>query len=364
MKETPYQPIDIVPFDPHHATAAQWAAYHAYRRIRAEEDIPGEPILSDADFEHHLRRHRPMDESRRVIALHGERVVGNLLLEFRRAGTPDYERFAPFVGAGGGVMQAYRRQGIATALLGALLAFMQEHGKTTATLGAAARDANAFLQALGATEKHRAVENRLPLGGLDWDALDRWQANATSAPGAHLRWEIHAGRVPLDRLARLMAPFTVLIGDMPLGALDLPAIRYELPAHVSWYEEMDRSGGEHLVVMLLDGDEVAAVCNAHWEKRFPDRVFQALTAVARPWRGKGLAKGVKAAMLKLVRERHPEVRMIVTHNAEVNAPMLSINRRLGFAVYRQTVSYQIDRESLGRRLGEPRGVRPPPAPFR
>jgi len=26
MKETPYQPIDIVPFDPHHATAAQWAA--------------------------------------------------------------------------------------------------------------------------------------------------------------------------------------------------------------------------------------------------------------------------------------------------------------------------------------------------
>jgi GNAT superfamily N-acetyltransferase len=170
--------------------------------------------------------------------------------------------------------------------------------------------------------------------------------------------------VPLDRLARLMAPFTVLIGDMPLGALDLPAIRYELPAHVSWYEEMDRSGGEHLVVMLLDGDEVAAVCNAHWEKRFPDRVFQALTAVARPWRGKGLAKGAKAAMLKLVRERHPEVRMIVTHNAEVNAPMLSINRRLGFGVYRQTVSYQIDRESLGRRLGEPRGVRPPPAPFR
>ena len=49
MKETPYQPIDIVPFDPHHATAAQWAAYHAYRRIRAEEDIPGEPILSEQE---------------------------------------------------------------------------------------------------------------------------------------------------------------------------------------------------------------------------------------------------------------------------------------------------------------------------
>jgi len=31
MNDMPHQPIDIVPFDPHHATAAQWAAYHAYR---------------------------------------------------------------------------------------------------------------------------------------------------------------------------------------------------------------------------------------------------------------------------------------------------------------------------------------------
>jgi GNAT superfamily N-acetyltransferase len=150
----------------------------------------------------------------------------------------------------------------------------------------------------------------------------------------------------MDRLATLMAPLTTLINDMPLGALELPPIRYEMPAHISWYEELDRVGGEHLMVLLVDRDELAAVCNAHWESRFPDRVFQALTAVSRPWRGRNLAKGVKAAMLKLVRERHPEVQMIVTHNAEVNAPMLSINQRLGFFVYRQSVTCQIDRETL------------------
>ncbi|MGJ7495906.1 GNAT family N-acetyltransferase [Variovorax sp. RT4R15] len=345
MLENEPHPVEVRFFDPHAASAAQWAAYHRYRRLRTEEDLPGEPVVSDVDFEHVLRKRWPVHEGRRFVALQGGEVVANLFIESRREGSPDYERFAPFINAGGGVLQPWRRRGIATTLLRTLLGFMQAHAKHTATLSVHLPEAHAFLAAVGASEKHRYFENRLPLNGLNWDELARWKGRATRTPG--LRWEIHAGRVPMERLAQLMAPFTVLINDIPLGALDLPPMRYELQAHTSWYEELDRIDGEHLVVLLIDShDQVAAVCNAHWEARFPDRVYQALTAVGRPWRGKGLAKAVKAAMLELVRERHPDVQMIVTANAEVNAPMLSINQRLGFLVHRRNGSYQIDPHTL------------------
>ncbi|WP_255221223.1 hypothetical protein [Variovorax boronicumulans] len=100
-------------------------------------------------------------------------------------------------------------------------------------------------------------------------------------------------------------------------------------------------------MLLRDAnDEVVAVCDASWNQLYPDRMFQRLTGVARHWRGKGLAKGVKAIMLQLVRERHPEVVMAVTQNAEVNAPMLAINRQLGFAAHRHDGAYQIGTESL------------------
>jgi len=98
------------------------------------------------------------------------------------------------------------------------------------------------------------------------------------------------------------------------------------------------------------GAEVAALCEASWDARFADRVNQALTAISRPWRGKGLAKGVKAAMLRLVRERHPGVRLIVTSNAEVNARILSINHRIGFSEYRRDGSYQLTRDGLAKYL--------------
>ena len=70
-----------------------------------------------------------------------------------------------------------------------------------------------------------------------------------------------------------------------------------------------------------------------------------LTAVSpqSPGRGAGAvcAKGVKAAMMRLIHDRHPDIRFIATSNANVNAPILSINERLGFAEHRRTASYQI-----------------------
>jgi hypothetical protein len=96
-----------------------------------------------------------------------------------------------------------------------------------------------------------------------------------------------------------------------------------------------------MLVLLTEGDEIAAVCEASWDARFPDRVYQLLTAVARRWRGRGLAKGVKAAMMLLIRDLHPDIRFVTTSNANLNAPMLPINTKLGFAEHKRTALYQI-----------------------
>jgi len=293
------------------------------------------------------RRHHPVGRGvvdHGAVGAHGE-FIGSLSASFRREGTPGHEAFAPFLEAWGGVLRPHRRRGVASTLLRALLALMEMHCKSVATIKTHLPDGHAFLQAIGAVEKHRSVENRMPLAGLDWQMLARWRADGF-APAHGLRAEVHAGRVPFERLAALMAPLSALLNDAPTTNLERPPLRYDLEDFPPWYADMDRRGGEHFLVLLLDGDEVVAVCDASWNQRFPDRLQQRLTAVARQWRGKGLAKGVKAAMLQLVRERHPEVTLAVTHNAEVNAPMLTINHRLGFAAHKHDGLYQIDTQSL------------------
>lgn len=340
------RPFSISVFDPQRASAEEWAQALAYWRLRHTEDHPGEPRPDDAHTAQNMRQYTPLHVVHHILArdAHGN-LVGGLYMGVRREDTPDYEAYAPFVNVSGGVRQSCRRQGIASLLLCELLALMDAEGKTTATFNVHLPEGHAFLAATGAAEKHRSMENRMAFASLDDDALARWRAEAL-APSHGLRLEIHAGRVPFERLATLMAPLSALLEDAPTTGLARPPMRFELEDFRAWYAEIDRRGGEHFLVLLLDGDGVAAVCDASWNRLYPDRMFQRLTAVARHWRGKGLAKGVKAVMLQMVRERHPGVVMAVTQNAEVNAPMLAINRQLGFAPHRHDAAYQIGTESL------------------
>jgi len=337
--------LALRPFDPVHATRVQWQALHAFRRLRGAEDFPGEPLITDEEFEHELRIHRPLHENQRLLALRDGEIVGILILSFRRQGSPDSEDFAAYVDIAGGVAQRHRRQGIGKFLLAALADFMERHGKTMASTKVHVDDGHRCMNKIGATCNLRAVENRMPFDRLDWDELARW-AERPELPAAGLTWELHVGRVPISTLAPLMEPFSVLINEQPLGALDMPRIRYELQGYETWYADMDRRGGDHFMVMLRDKGQVAAMSDASWDQRFPDRLFQQFTGVARSWRGKGLGKAVKARLLQLVRARHPEVRTVVTRNAQVNAAMLSINDRLGFAVHKEEGTYQFGLDTL------------------
>lgn len=342
----PRHTVTTTVFDPQRASEADWDRFLAYWRLRSAEDHPGEPVQPDADRRREVLKTAPLYAFHRVLAVgeHGE-FIGSLSTSFRRPGTPGSEPFAPFIDAWGGVLLPHRRRGVASALLRTLLAQMEQHGKSIATIKAHMPGGHAFLRAIGASEKHRSVENRMRFDGLDWQELARWRTEGF-APAHGLRAEVHAGRVPHERLAALVGPMSSLFDDAPTSGLQRPPFRYDLEDFAPWYAEMDRRGGEHFLVLLLDGDELAAMCEASWNARYPDRMSQRLTAVSRKWRGKGLAKGVKAAMLQLVRERHPEVTLAITSNAEVNAPMLAINHRLGFAPYRHDGLYQVGTRSL------------------
>jgi GNAT superfamily N-acetyltransferase len=323
-------------------------------RLRAAEEDPGEPVVNDDVRQRDMQIDWPLIEAHRVLALVDGKIVGSLAMWTRRQGTPDYEAHARHISADAGVLKSRRRQGVGTVLLGELATVMREHVHTTATLSARVGDGTVFLASIGAVEKHRMVENRLDLSRADESMLRAWEARGDQVQG--LSWEIHAGRVPLDRYEVLIPQLTVMLNSMPLGDLDIPPLRFNLVQIKAWYADMDARGGDHAMVLLNAGTEVVAVSEAVWASEFPDRVFQNLTAVVPAWRGRGLAKAVKARLLRAVCERRPCVRLAITSNANVNAAILAINAQLGFVPHRDVRTFQTTLRAIEATL--PRSPRP------
>ena len=78
---------------------------------------------------------------------------------------------------------------------------------------------------------------------------------------------------------------------------------------------------------------------------------QELTGVSCEFRGRGLGKWLKAKMILHIKDTYPDVKRIITGNAEANAPMLSINERMGFKKYKGAEGYKFQTEELAKKLG-------------
>ena len=61
-----------------------------------------------------------------------------------------------------------------------------------------------------------------------------------------------------------------------------------------------------------------------------ERGYQWGTLVRPDHRGHRLGLAVKVANVRLLQETHPRITTVVTFNADVNAPMVAVNERLGF----------------------------------
>ena len=77
---------------------------------------------------------------------------------------------------------------------------------------------------------------------------------------------------------------------------------------------------------------------------------QYFTGVAPEHRCRGLATWLKAEMLARIRERYPQAKRVMTNNGTDNAPMLAINRALGFGDPIVHHTYRFDVPDLRARL--------------
>jgi len=72
----------------------------------------------------------------------------------------------------------------------------------------------------------------------------------------------------------------------------------------------------------------------------PDLAYQWDTLVLKEHRGRRLGQLVKAANLRALLRELPDVRRVGTWNAEVNAPMLAVNRAMGFVTVGRITEWQ------------------------
>ncbi len=341
--------IDIIPLEPKTASRKEWDRYHAFRRLRHEETDPEDPLLDDDTVEKLMKRPDPQWEALRFAVVESSRPdnqIGLLHFEVVKEDTPEYETNKHLAWVVPEVLATHRRRGIGRMLLAKAARLARERDRPLIVTGSDEEDGKGFISAINAQVAQRTRESRLHLNQMDWQMVEEW-ANEGPSRSPNTTLQFFTNHIDDAIIEDFSDALTETFNQMPRDELDV-GDEIMTPERIRiWEARFSDAGGTRLSAITQEADgKISGLTEMGY---FPDEEFiinQFMTGVRKAYRGRGLGKWLKAAMLLRVREEFPQVNVVVTGNATSNAAMLSINERLGFKPHKEGIMAQISLESL------------------
>lgn len=333
--------LEIKPFDPQVATQADFVAYNVFiNRIQAEmwpEDPPSE--LDETIRE--LRATPPFVVAHRWAVWRGSEIIARAVASLWR--TEDNQHLLNFDIA---VLPEWRRQGIATRLLKLIanVAQREQRRLLMTSTDSAIPAGEAFMKRLGARVGIISRTNQLDLGELNRGLLREWCARAPKAEFALGLWEGPYPEEELDAIVRLRE----VMNTEPRDNLEIEDVKWTREQLRQIEASLAERKTERWTMYVRERKtgNLAGYTEVFWSAFEPETLYQGDTGVFPEYRGRGLGKWLKAAMLEKVLRDRPTVKRVRTGNANSNAPMLKINFELGFRPYKQWTTWQVELEKV------------------
>jgi GNAT superfamily N-acetyltransferase len=323
-----------------------WDRYHAFRRIRHAETRPHDPVKPDDLVEKDLKHREPFDIRHRYELVRDGLLVSWFVASTAKPGSPGYESNKHILWADASVHPDHRRRGIGRSWIPLTLELMDRHGCTTLSMGTEEESGHAFLKWMGADARFGGAENRLQMSSVDWAMLRRWAEDGPKrSPTSRL--EVYDSHLPEEMWEDYCPQFASMLNTMPWEQMDHGDI-VVTPAHMQdWYRRLDAQGASEYTMLIREpGGIISGITDMQYAPYRPAMIHQGFTGVRTDAQGRGLGKWLKAAMLLHMRELYPKLEVVVTENAGSNAPMLAINKKIGFKQYRAGAEYQMSRDRL------------------
>lgn len=337
-------------FLPERASPVDWRLYHAFRRRRQAECWPEDPLEPDQLAEAGLRHADPFATHHRWYAVRDGSMVSLFEAHAVSPVSPEYAGSRHLLWTHAMVLRPHRRRGIGRSWLSKVVELADKHRATVVSMRTEQEPGHAFLRWLGAEPRFTEAENRLDLRDVDWGLVSKWAREGPQRlPRSRL--ELHFNRLPAALVAEFCQAVTELVKLVPWEQADHGEEIYTPATLDDWYARLELADGAHHVCLAREADgSIAGLTDMVKYRHETGLVRQQLTAVRRDMQGRGLGKWLKAAMLQMVLEAHPDTRYVSTQNARSNAPILAINHRLGFRLHRVSTDYQIPRDALAERV--------------
>jgi GNAT superfamily N-acetyltransferase len=346
----PAPTFEVRPIDLRAASPQEYERLNALRNVIRREILPQDPPWPCSEDIHRWQARPRVIEEHSWVAWENssERALALAQAKIFRTGDNPHILWFDIQ-----VLPEHRRRGLARTML--RLIVEQARREQRHLLMNECNDrvpaAAAFLTRLGGSPGLEEPVNELQLRGLDHSLIERWLERESDL-SAEFELGLWDQTYPDERLQDIAELLQEVANDQPRDSLQMEDTNFT-PDLIRQWDDEQRAGGDQRWTLYLTrrlDAALVAVSEVYWNPNRPHILGQGFTGVMPAERGRGLGRWLKARMLLKVLQERPQVQVIRAGNATSNAPMLKINRLLGFKQLVAWSVWQVELESVERYL--------------
>ncbi len=349
-KNVIFMEFKIEEYNPKEASDEFWETYFEFIEANFRFRNPDDPLPNREAVIQRQKADIPYYYVKRRLAITPEnKIVGWAGFGAILDTSPEYEENKHLCQLNIAVLNDYQRKGIGTAFLKVLVKEAQSLNKTVIETGADHDSGRSFLKKYGAEFTIEGAENRLELEDIDWELMQSWvDEGKKRAKDVTLESFYECPEEILEEFAEMC---TEALNMKPLGDTEHRSnidgkLRREIEKRY-----IDMGLTNYTLISREKDGRISGMTEIYYDPREGYKINQELTGVRPEFRGKGIGKWLKAQMILHIKDTYPDAERIITGNAEANAPMLSINTRMGFKKYKGGEGYKFEVEDIAKRLG-------------
>lgn len=334
---------NIETFNPKEATDDLWNLYFDYYESYRLVEYPDEPLPSrDLEKEEMINHNKYYDVYRWIVFANEkkERIIGTGLLWHENSQSPGYEEVKDFTMFFITVDSNYRRKGLGSKLLEILTLKTIELNKKIMRLQTTNVSGMEFCKKIKGVVVAERAQNRLYIDEINWKMMDSWREEGKKkAFGVTLETFEEVPEKDLEEYCKL---YTDVFNIAP--AEDIPG-KFICTPERRRIDEQDVKDKKYSWITIVSREqtgELSGLTEIYYHHSNPEEVEQELTGVKTGKQKRGIGKWLKAEMLFLIKDNFPDAKYISTGNNDRNAPMLSINNRMGFKRYKTELIFEIE----------------------
>lgn len=321
--------FSLVEFIPNEAADEQWDAYFTLSETIFREFKP-EGRLPDRDAARRLlEAPNPLYAVERWMVFDkAKKAAAYAYISYDTQISPDYRSNRHLCQIHISVIPRYRRKKIATILLKHLLDKVRLLEKTIIMTEVDNPLGLEFRKQLRGKLVHEETQYRLDMEDVDWQVVDQWlQRGRTKHWDTKMEFFKECPEKDLEEFTRV---YTEIINQRPIGNMGEQLITTPASRRIE-ERNLNRRGIEWYTMVSREHDgQISGLTDIMYNPEEPHRLNQYFTGILAKYRRRGLAKRLKAEMLRIIRNKFPEVECITTTTARTNRPMRAINKDLGF----------------------------------